>query len=65
MQKKLYRSTTNKQIAGVAGGLSEYTGIDDSLIRVGLVILVLFTGIFPGVIGYIVAAIIIPKDTER
>ncbi|MCA9335963.1 PspC domain-containing protein [Candidatus Saccharibacteria bacterium] len=58
--KKLYRSTTDRKLAGVCGGLGEYFGIDPTLIRVGFVFLALPGGL-PGVIPYIILAIIIPN----
>jgi len=43
MAKKLYRSTTDKMLGGIAGGLAEYFDIDSTLIRV-LFILTVFLG---------------------
>jgi phage shock protein C len=58
--KKLYRSRTDKQVSGVCAGLAEYMGWDPTLVRVGWVLLTIFTGMFPGVIGYIVLAVVMP-----
>lgn len=60
--KKLYRSTTSRMLAGVCGGLAEYFNVDPTLIRLAYVILSIFTVAFPGIIVYIIAAIIIPND---
>ncbi|UCE24567.1 MAG: PspC domain-containing protein [Candidatus Zixiibacteriota bacterium] len=60
MQKRLYRSTTNKVIAGVCGGLGEYFNLDPVFIRVIAVILALIPHGF-GIVAYIIAWIIIPK----
>ena len=38
MEKKLYRSKTNKKIFGVCGGLAEYFDIDPTLVRLGWVL---------------------------
>ena len=62
MKKKLYRSTTDKKIAGVCGGLGEYFGIDSTIIRLILVGLVLLGG--TGVLAYIVAALVIPAQPD-
>ena len=62
MEKKLYRSTTNKIFGGVCGGLGEYFEIDPVLVRVLTVIVALATGF--GLLAYIVAWIIIPRDEE-
>jgi phage shock protein C len=59
--KKLYRSN-NRMLAGVCGGVAEYFGVDATLIRLAYVILSVFTVAFPGIIVYILAAIIIPSD---
>ncbi len=59
MDKKLYLSTTNKQIAGVCGGLAEYFGIDATLIRVIFFCAVCFGG-FGGLL-YLLLWIFLPK----
>ncbi len=61
--KRLLKSTKDKKIEGVCAGLADYFGLDPTLVRVGFVVLVLLSGIFPGVILYIVLAVIMPKDT--
>lgn len=58
--KKLHRSESNKQLAGICAGVAEYFAIDPTLVRVGYVLLTVFTGIFPGVIAYIILIIIMP-----
>ncbi len=60
--KLLKRSSTNKTISGVCGGVGEYFDIDPVVIRVVFVILTLFTGIIPGVIAYFLFAAIIPES---
>lgn len=57
--KKLYRSSTNKKIAGVCGGLAEYFGIDATVIRVIFIILLLPGGL-PGIIPYLILWVIMP-----
>lgn len=61
MEKKLYRSRTNRMVAGVIGGLGEFFGIDPVLLRLGYLILTVFTGFVPGIIGYVLAIIIVPE----
>jgi len=68
--KKLYRSQTNKKIAGICGGIGEMFEIDPTLIRLIFVFVGLATGILPIIIAYIVGWIIIPasplqKDKEN
>lgn len=50
-------------IAGVCGGLGEYFNIDPTIVRVGFVVLALPGG-FPGVIPYLILAVIMPKNPE-
>ena len=58
--KPLLRSITNKKIAGVCGGFAEYIDADPIVVR--LIWVVLTLGLPPaGLIGYIIAWIIIPK----
>lgn len=59
MEKKLYRSTTNKYIAGVCGGLGEYLNIDPTLVRLVFVLLFFADGI--GILGYFVMWLIMPR----
>ena len=61
MEKRLYRSKTNRQIAGVCGGLAEYFNIDPTIVRILFVVGTLLGG--PGLILYIILAIIVPEET--
>ena len=56
--KKLYRSTKDKILGGVCGGIGEFFNIDPTLVRLGTVLLGIFGG---GLIAYIVALIIVPE----
>lgn len=60
MEKKLYRSTTDKKIAGVCGGFARYFDVDPTLVRLLLVLFCLLGG--SGVLFYIICAIIIPEE---
>jgi phage shock protein PspC (stress-responsive transcriptional regulator) len=60
MEKKLYRSKTDKKLAGVCGGIGKYFSIDPTLIRLGVVLFTLFGGC--GLLAYIVAAFVIPEE---
>ncbi|HRH55677.1 MAG TPA: PspC domain-containing protein [Candidatus Paceibacterota bacterium] len=61
MEKKLTRSRTNRMIAGVMGGLGEFFAVDAVLLRLGYLILTVFTGFIPGIIGYVLAVLIVPE----
>ena len=56
--KKLYKSATDKKIAGVCGGIAEYFNVDATLIRLAWVLFSLLGG--SGLLAYIIAAIIMP-----
>lgn len=62
--RRLYRSRTNRQFAGVCAGVAEYLGGDPSFVRLATVVIGLLTGIIPMLILYIVAAIVIPESPE-
>lgn len=64
MTKRLYKSKTNKSIGGVIGGVGDYFDIDPVLLRVVWILIVIFTGVFPGLIAYILAVIIVPERPE-
>lgn len=63
-QKKLYRNTDDKMIAGVLSGLAEYFGWDVTLVRLGFVGVMLITRIVPLAILYLLAAFIIPEKPK-
>lgn len=58
--KKLYRSRKNRYLAGVCGGLGEYLGIDPTIVRLLWVLFTLLYG--AGLLGYIIAWLIIPQE---
>ncbi len=57
MEKKLYKSATNRKICGVCGGLGEYFNIDPTLIRI---IWAIFARTGAGIVAYLACAIIMP-----
>lgn len=59
--KKLYRSTRNRRLAGICGGIGEYLKIDSNVIRILFLVLIPITAFFPLIIAYIVGALIIPE----
>lgn len=58
--KKLYRSNTQKMIAGVCGGIAEYFNCDPTIIRLAFVLFSLCGG--SGLFIYLIAAIIMPSE---
>jgi len=58
-RKRLYRSRRHRMIGGICGGLAEYFGIDQTLVRIAMVVLA-FAGGW-GIIAYIIGLVIIPE----
>lgn len=61
-QKRLYRSQTDRQVAGVCGGLADYFNVDATLVRI--IFLLLFFGMGNGFIIYAVLWMIMPEETD-
>jgi phage shock protein C len=49
-------------IAGVCGGIANFFGIDSTLVRVGYVLLSVFSAIFPSIVVYLILAFVMPED---
>ncbi len=62
MDKKLYKSNTDKKLDGVCAGIGEFFGIDPTIIRLAWVFITLCAG--AGILAYIIAAIVIPRKPE-
>ncbi len=60
--KQLYRSTTDRKIAGVCGGIAEYLEMDPTAVRLIFAAVSLFSGV--GILAYIAAVIIIPERED-
>ena len=63
MQKKLRRSQ-NKMISGVCAGIAEYFDFDPTLVRIAYVLLSFFSAGFPGLLLYIILAIVMPQAAQ-
>ncbi|KRL67696.1 PspC domain-containing protein [Companilactobacillus versmoldensis] len=61
MKKRLTRSSTDRLIAGVCGGLGEYFGIDSTWIRLGFIVLIPFS-YFLSILVYIACIFLIPEN---
>lgn len=60
--KKLYRSESDKKLAGVCGGLADYLSVDVTIIRLIWALVAVFGG--TGLVAYLIAALIIPTESE-
>lgn len=63
--KQLFRSKTNRIIAGICGGIGEMVNVDPTIIRLLVVFLSVVTAIIPALITYIVAIFIIPEKPDN
>lgn len=61
--KTLSRSSTDKQVGGVCGGLARYFGLDTTLVRVGFIATTLFTG-GAGALAYVAMLVVMPSDDK-
>jgi phage shock protein C len=64
ISRPLRRSRTNRQIAGVVGGLAEYFRVDPTLLRVIYVVGSIASAAFPGLLVYILLWVLIPEGED-
>lgn len=63
MEKKLYRSRSDKKLCGVCGGLAKYLNMDPTIVRLIWALITIFAG--AGLIAYIVCALVIEEEPEN
>lgn len=63
-QKKLYLSNKDKKISGFCGGLAQYLEIDSTIVRLLYILLTLLSMGF-GIIFYIIASLIVPRNPDK
>ncbi|WP_078594387.1 PspC domain-containing protein [Evansella clarkii] len=61
--KRLYRTTDDRKIAGVCGGLGKYFNIDPTVIRI-LALVLLIVSFGTAVLAYLIGVFVIPNETE-
>lgn len=62
MNKRLCKSSTDKKIFGVCGGLAQYFNIDPTVVRLIWALLIFCAG--TGLLAYIIAALVLPYDYQ-
>ncbi len=62
--KRLYKSKENRVVSGVIGGIGEYFEVDPTLLRVFWILIVVLTGFVPGIIAYIIMALVMPHKNN-
>lgn len=61
---RLVRSTTDRKLSGICGGLARLLNVDPTLIRVGYVLGTVFSAIVPGVMVYTILTFVIPSEDD-
>ena len=62
---RIYRSSTDRKLAGICGGLGDMSGIDPTVVRLSLVFGALVTMVVPAAIVYLVGWIVIPVKEDQ
>ena len=60
--KKIVRPRVNRSVAGVCAGMAHYLDLDVTLVRLVWALITIMSGIFPGVVIYAVAWVVIPEE---
>lgn len=63
MEKRLYRSRSDRMLCGVCGGLARYFSLDPTIVRL-IAVLTIFLGGF-GILAYIILAIVVPLEGSK
>lgn len=64
-KKHIHRVRENAVIAGVVAGLAHYFEQDPVLFRVAAIAMIILTGVFPGLLVYLVAWLMIPRSARQ
>lgn len=60
--KRLYRVPEDGRIGGLCAGLGEYFGLDPVFFRLAWVAITVMTGVVPGIVAYLIAWILVPRE---
>ena len=63
MERRLYRSRSDRMLGGVCGGLAKYFDMDPTIVRVIAVLLVFANGV--GIVAYVIMAIVVPLEGSK
>ncbi len=63
--RRLYRSRKDRMFTGVVGGVGKHLCIDSGFLRLCGAILLLLTGIVPGLVAYLIATLFITQERDR
>lgn len=62
--KKLYRSKTERRLAGVCGGIAVYFNIDPTIVRLIWAFVSLMSASVPGILIYVICALVVPDESD-
>ena len=62
--KRLVRKERDKKVTGLCAGIAGYTGVDVVIVRLIVLVTIIMTGVVLGLLAYLIAAAIIPKEGE-
>jgi phage shock protein PspC (stress-responsive transcriptional regulator) len=62
LQRPMRRSTTNRMVAGVCGGIAKWLNWDPTVVRVLYVVISIFSAAFPGLLAYVILWAVVPED---
>ena len=63
--KKFYRTSDDKVLGGVCGGIAHYFNIDPTLIRIGFAVFAFITDLFLWIIVYVILVFILPQGSVK
>ena len=63
--KRLYLSEHDKMLGGVCGGIAAYFQVDPTLVRLLWVVLTIFSAGIGGIVAYVIALAVIPKNSQH
>ncbi|MEZ5564871.1 MAG: PspC domain-containing protein [Gammaproteobacteria bacterium] len=64
-KRRLQRSTRDRMIAGVCGGIAEWQDWDPTVVRLSYILLSVLSAAFPGVLVYLVLWLVTPPDSVQ
>jgi phage shock protein C len=62
--KRLVLNQRDKKIAGLCSGIADYIDVDVTVVRLIVLTVIILSGVVPGLLLYLIAAAITPKEGE-
>ena len=60
--KRLVRHQSDKKLSGLCAGIADYLSIDVTVVRLIVLTIVILSGVFPGLLLYLIASVITPIE---